>query len=308
MTTKENAQTANQTRTLTAHIVNAFITDGQGGNPAGVILDADAFNEAQMLEIAGKVGLSETAFVSKSDTETIKLDFFTPNRRIAHCGHATIATFSYLASIGRIGEGEASKETVDGPRKILIKDGAAYMEQLAPKYSTEADWTAQDVKNTDVLRSLGLSEDQLDPRIAPTLVNTGNSFLIIAVKDAQTLQDINPQQDQIEAISDQLDLIGYYVFTTDRSATKNDATTRMFAPRYAIDEEAATGMAAGPLACLLHDRLGVNQGRMIIEQGNYMTPTSPSLITVDLSRTDGQITGLMAGGFGKVMRSIDIDL
>ena len=307
MTHQDTSNSAVQTRALTAHIVNAFVKDGQGGNPAGVILDADGYTDAQMLEIAGKVGLSETAFVSRSDTETVKLDFFTPNRRIAHCGHATIATFSYLASIGRVGEGAASKETVDGPRKILIKEGAAYMEQLAPKYATEADWAA-DVKNTDVLRSLGLSEDQLDPRIAPTLVNTGNSFLIIAVKDAKTLQDINPQQDKIEAISDQLDLIGYYVFTTDPAATKNDATTRMFAPRYAIDEEAATGMAAGPLACLLHDRLGVDKDRIVIEQGNFMTPASPSLITVDLSRMGGQITGLMAGGFGKVMRSVDIDL
>ena len=306
MTQTENSQSTRQETPLTAHIVNAFVKDGQGGNPAGVILDADGYTEAQMLDIAGRVGLSETAFVSRSDTETIKLDFFTPNRRIAHCGHATIATFSYLASIGRVGEGAASKQTVDGPRKILIKEGAAYMEQLAPKYATEADWAAQELKNADVLRSLGLSEDQLDPRTTPTLVNTGNSFLIIAVKDAQTLQNITPQQDQIEAISDQLDLIGYYVFTTDPTATKNDATTRMFAPRYAIDEEAATGMAAGPLACLLHDRLGVNQDRIIIEQGNFMTPASPSLITVDLSRVDGQITGLMAGGFGKVMRSIEL--
>ncbi|WP_245823732.1 PhzF family phenazine biosynthesis protein [Photobacterium proteolyticum] len=41
-------------------------------------------------------GLSETAFVSQSDVADFKLAFFTPNRRIAHCGHATIATFSCL--------------------------------------------------------------------------------------------------------------------------------------------------------------------------------------------------------------------
>ena len=81
-----------------------------------------------MLQIAAKIGLSETAFVSKSKTEGFKLDFFTPNMRIAHCGHATVATFSYLAELGRVQEGETSKETVDGPRKIIIKEGAAYME------------------------------------------------------------------------------------------------------------------------------------------------------------------------------------
>ena len=117
-------------KTIPAQIVNGFVTGGIGGNPAGVVLDADELGETEMLGIAAKIGLSETAFVSSSDTEGFKLDFFTPNRRIAHCGHATIAAFSYLAELGRIAEGETSKETVDGPRKISIKNGAAYMEQL----------------------------------------------------------------------------------------------------------------------------------------------------------------------------------
>ena len=115
-------------KTIQAHIVNGFVTDGIGGNPAGVVLDADKLSDTEMLAIATKVGLSETAFVSKSQTEGFKLDFFTPNRRIAHCGHATIATFSYLAELGRVSEGDTSKATIDGPRKISIKNGAAYME------------------------------------------------------------------------------------------------------------------------------------------------------------------------------------
>ena len=77
-------------------IVNAFVEDNKGGNPAGIVLDADALTKEQKLYIASKVGLSETAFVSRSREADFKLDFFTPNRQIAHCGHATIATFSYL--------------------------------------------------------------------------------------------------------------------------------------------------------------------------------------------------------------------
>ena len=50
-------------------------------------------NEQKIL-IAQKVGLSETAFFSKSTVTDFKLDFFTPTRQIAHCGHATIAAFS----------------------------------------------------------------------------------------------------------------------------------------------------------------------------------------------------------------------
>jgi PhzF family phenazine biosynthesis protein len=294
-------------KTIPAQIVNGFVTGGVGGNPAGVVLDADDLSQADMLSIAAKVGLSETAFVSQSITEGFKLDFFTPNRRIAHCGHATIAAFSYLAELGRVSEGETSKETVDGPRKISIKNGAAYMEQLAPKYRMPGDWIKDDVTAAEVLQSLGLSENNLNTSICPIQVNTGNSFIVIGVKDGTTLRDLRPDFNLISAISEKLDLIGYYVFTLDSNATDKDATTRMFAPRFAIEEESATGMAAGPLACVLHDRLKIEKDTFLIEQGKFMNPASPSLITVKLMLEGGKIQNLMAGGRGLVSKSLSID-
>jgi len=296
------------TKTVEARIVNGFVAGDVGGNPAGVVLDADAFSEDQMLEIASKIGLSETAFVSASETEGFKLDFFTPNRRIAHCGHATIATFSYLAELGRVSEGETSKETVDGPRQIMIKDGAAYMEQLAPKYRASGDWTAEEVTAADVLLSLGLRADDPDVTAEPVLVNTGNSFIIVGLATGRALANLTPDFARIGDISERLDLIGYYVFTTDETATEYDATTRMFAPRYAIVEEAATGMAAGPLACFLRDHHGVEKDTLVIEQGLYMTPVSPSLITVELDLENDGITGLMAGGHGRVSKSLVVSI
>ncbi|WP_343559469.1 PhzF family phenazine biosynthesis protein [Kiloniella sp. b19] len=297
-------------RQIVARIVNGFVTrrdDGTvfGGNPAGVVLEADGLTEDDMLKIAGRVGLSETAFVSSSGTEGFRLDFFTPNRRIAHCGHATIATFSYLAAAGRVGEGVTSKETVDGPRRIIMKEGAAFMEQLAPRYEHSEQWPDRSVSGQDILASLGLKEDELDRRLSPVLVNTGNSFMVVAIRDAETLRRISPDHSLIADISEKLDLIGYYLFTTDK--TEADATTRMFAPRYAIDEESATGMAAGPLACVLFDQLKIRKSRMVIEQGHFMEPASPSVITVDLELEDDHITGLMAGGYGAVMDEVQVE-
>ncbi|MDG4718062.1 MULTISPECIES: PhzF family phenazine biosynthesis protein [Thalassospira] len=295
-------------QTVTVQIVNAFVKDGMGGNPAGVVLDADRYSDDQKLLIAQKVGLSETAFVSKSETCGIKLDFFTPTKRIAHCGHATIATFSYLAELERFGDGATSKETVDGPRKIILDAGMAYMEQLAPTYAPAANWSDKDVTLCDVLKSLGITSDDLDDRARPVLVNTGNNFIVLAVRDQATLAGITPDQDAINDISEKLDLIGYYIFTTDTGDADIDATTRMFAPRYGISEEAATGMAAGPLACVLYDFLDMNKDTFLIAQGAFMAQPSPSRITVTLDLKDRRITGLLAGGQGKVMKSLNIPL
>ena len=287
-----------KTKCVDVQIVNAFVKDGEGGNPAGVVLDADNYSEDEKLQIAQKVGLSETAFVSQSDTEAFKLDFFTPAKRIPHCGHATIATFSYLDSVGRVEDGLSSKETVDGPRKIVMDKGMAYMEQLAPRY--------QQIDVQKVLDSLGLQNGDVDPGIEPMLVNTGNAFIVLGVRDAITLKNIQPDLGKIEQTSQDLDLVGYYIFTTETQEL--DAVARMFAPLYGIAEEAATGMAAGPLACLLWQSGAVDKTKLLIGQGDFMQEPSPSLIRVNLEIENGQITGLLAGGQGKVVRDIKISI
>jgi PhzF family phenazine biosynthesis protein len=165
-------------------IINAF-TDGEsGGNPAGVVLDADKLSVSQKLKIAAKVGLSETAFVSSSKSADFKLDFFTPKRQIAHCGHATIATFSYLQQLGRIGTAATSKETIDGNRNIFIDGDMAFMEQLAPSYK-EVDHLME-----SLISSLGISVRDLLSNYKPFIVNTGNSFLVVPLKDQTTVLSV----------------------------------------------------------------------------------------------------------------------
>lgn len=287
---------------VTVQILNAFAENGKGGNPAGVVLNADELTAKNKLEIARKVGFSETSFVSKSKTEDFKLDFFTPNKQIAHCGHATVATFSYLKQIGALKSDRSSKETIDGSRKIKMIGDLAFMEQLAPKYLDVSH------KESDILKSLGLSKTDLVLNAPIQLVNTGNSFILIPVKSKEILKSIVPDLNLITEVSKEFDLIGYYVFSTDMESTAYDATSRMFAPSYGIEEEAGTGMAAGPLASYLFDVLKMEQSSFKIQQGKYMKVPSPSLIVVNLQIEKDEIMGLMAGGVGLLQREIEIDI
>ncbi|WP_310379599.1 PhzF family phenazine biosynthesis protein [Flavobacterium sp.] len=287
---------------VTVQIINAFVDNQQGGNPAGVVLNADNLSNEQKLKIAAKVGLSETAFVSKSKISDFKLDFFTPTRQIAHCGHATIATFSYLSQSGRIKNKLSSKETIDGTREILLRGDLAFMEQKPPTYI--------DIKEhkEKIFNSLGLMENDILANAPISIVNTGNSFAIIAVANDEILKNIIPNFDLIKQISDEFDLIGFYVFCKQTNDKARDVNTRMFAPRYGIEEEAGTGMAAGPLACYLFDILKLKKDRFLIQQGWFMNSPSQSLIIVDLSLEKGNITKIMAGGKGIPMTSMIIEI
>ncbi|MDJ1467699.1 PhzF family phenazine biosynthesis protein [Xanthocytophaga flava] len=281
------------------HIVNAFTQQGKGGNPAAIVLDADNLLISQKQEIATKVRLSETAFVSASSIADIRLEFFTPTRQIAHCGHATIATFAYLKQRGTITQvTQATKETIDGIRQIRFLKDAVYMEQKAPHY------TFPEASDLPIIyQSLGLSQYYT---LKPALVNTGNTFLILEVPEVSVLGHITPDFEKIAAISEKYNLVGYYVFAKSQQAGIN-ATTRMFAPLYGIEEESATGMAAGPLAAFLYQS-GDRRGKYTIEQGRYMKQPSLSLIHINLEIQDDQIELLYAGGQATLVEKYTIEI
>jgi PhzF family phenazine biosynthesis protein len=290
-------------RAINVQIVNAFTDAGEGGNSAGVALNAERLTQKMKQKIAAKVGVSETAFVSASKVADFKLEFFTPARQIAHCGHATIATFAYLAQKKLAKGPRSSKETIDGVREIFINGEVAFMEQLAPKYIY---FEAPAMQKT--LTSLGIDEAALLAGHQPMIVNTGNSFMVVPLKNEETLKTLQPKFKSIEQVSKQLDLIGYYAFTLQTQVAGRAAAARMFAPRYGIQEEPATGTAAGPLACYLYDQLNIKKSQMIIEQGRLSPMPSPSELIVELHLEDGRITRLFVGGRAKTLRSLEIEI
>lgn len=60
---------------LTVELVKAFVANGEGGNPAGVVLDADNLSYSQRLTIAQAIGFPETAFVSRDTEADFKVSF-----------------------------------------------------------------------------------------------------------------------------------------------------------------------------------------------------------------------------------------
>jgi PhzF family phenazine biosynthesis protein len=271
------------------NIINAFSIGETGGNSAGVVFNADNFTKEIKQSIATKAGFPETAFVSSSKIADFKLDFFTPTKQIAHCGHATIATFSYLKKKGKITGDQSSKETIDGIRKIKFDHGLAFMEQNAPVMQVPVE------SMEEILSSLHIGEHDIKPGQSPTIVNTGNSFLMVPIKNEAILSGIDYDRKIVYRVSERYGLIGYYVYVSPGN-TGFDASARMFGPFYGIEEESGTGMAAGPLAAYLYEVEKINKEQFLIEQGRFMKTPSPSLIRVNLELRGGTISRLFAGG------------
>ena len=270
-------------RTVTVELVDAFVDGGVGGNVAGIVVeDAIDLSPTQRQEIARRVAVSETAFVLPSAT----------------------ADYKRLAESGRLPQVGVVNETVDGPRRIHIEGTRAFLEQVP------AELTRLDKSTTrEVLDSLGITMDQLLPDGAPFLANNGNRSIQIGISDLNVLRTLRPDMDRIEAITNRLQCVCYYAFSLKSVVGGRDATARMFGPAYGIQEESATGMAAGPLACWLDSKASGQRREFKLEQGYLMSPASPSLILAKPERSGGQLAAMWVGGSASVrgVRQIPID-
>jgi PhzF family phenazine biosynthesis protein len=268
--------TSTAARTVDVEIVAAFTKDGAGGNLAGVVLDAERLSHDERQRVAAAVALSETSFVRAAGGGVFEVAFYTPNKQVPDCGHATVATFALLAQRGALQGGRATKRTIIGDRAITVEDATVFMEQ--PRASI-----APFAHTAELAGALGVAADAIVRE--PVLADHGVRFVLIeTTRDA--LARMVPDQLAIKSITEAPDAIGLYVYARDERGV--DATVRMFAPRYGIPEESATGMAAGLLGSYLAGDAGTADYRFL--QGALSPNPAPSELIVRV-RPDGALVG-----------------
>lgn len=117
-------------KNINVFLVNSFTAQGSGGNPAGVVLNADELSDSQKLAIAQEVGFSETAFASRDPEADFAVSFFTTTTEVDFCGHATLAVFSTLFRHGLVKAGSYTQRTKAGLLGVSIDEsGLVTMEQ-----------------------------------------------------------------------------------------------------------------------------------------------------------------------------------
>jgi len=271
--------------------VKAFCNQDKGGNPAGVVLNADWITEQDMQNLAKVVNYSETAFVMTSEKADFRVRFFTPVSEVDLCGHATVAAFHVLFQEGFIQAGSYKQETLAGILGIEVSaDGRIFLEQPLPTY--------YDILDSDLIaESLNISADQI---VSPVqVVSTGFKDAIIQVKDNKVLQTMIPDQKKIKKLCQDHGFGGYHVFCQQVGDYK--ARCRNFAPLYDIPEEAATGTASGALTAYMtkymKKDLADGPYLWIYEQGLEMNQHSKIQVLFEIE--DKALSTLWVGGFGK---------
>lgn len=281
---------------ITLYSVSAFTDHGNGGNIAGVVLNAEHLSDSDKQKVANFAGYSETAFVHTIKNETSDVDFsvsfFTPTEEVAFCGHATLALFYLLYKLQRVPTGDYQffAKAVIFPVTIA-PDGDVTVRQLSPQIL--ASFPAQKIAPL-----LNLSTEILQTNLPIEVVSTGLSDLIIPLPQG-VLDSIHPNLSLIKKFCLAHNIIGFHLFELNDEGDNISASCRNFAPLVGINEESATGSACGALACYLNKHLGEKE--FLFQQGRSMDESS--LIQATVLVTGEEITSIVVGGSAKLITS-----
>jgi len=267
-------------------ILNAFTLNDCGGNPAGVVLNADDLSDSQMQCIANRVGLSETAFVMGSIHADRKIRFFTPSEEVGFCGHAIVAVYGCLLEKGVVEPGVHSHEVRDGVLPVEVGcDGAVTMRQHQPIFGAQ-------VLAEDVAELLQIPARWLEnPKLPIQFVSTGLKDLIVAIDSKEHLEIVEPNFQALADFSKKTDSVGLHLFCLASSGSDLTAHCRNFAPAFAINEESATGSSCGALAAYITRYLDRDKSGFSFLQGEKMGSASKINAVVDPSAKQVTVSG-----------------
>lgn len=266
----------------------AFTTDPDGGNPAGVVLDATGADPASMQAVAAEVGYSETAFVVPRDDGGADVRYFSPLAEVPFCGHATIATA--VAHAERYGPGELLLHTLAGRVSVSTAADAngsttATLVSVAPR---SAPIAAADL--AELLVALGWSSADLDPALPPRVAYAGAWHPVVAAGTRARLAELDYDTARLS------ELMARQNWTTVDLVWRESQTVfhaRNPFPPGGVVEDPATGAAAAALGGYLREHgLVTPPTTLTIRQGEDMG--RPGTITVTVP--EGPDTGIAVSG------------
>lgn len=274
------------TKKIEFFYVDAFTTETFGGNPAGVIPNAENLTDEDMQKIANELNLSETAFLlptSNADAN-YKIRYFTPTKEVDFCGHATLGTAWLMAT---------KYNWIDKDDKIVFESNIGLIpvkwlmenNQLTRVSMTQVRPQVKsiDISPAVVANLVGIHETEIDDRYPIKIANTGVPHLMVPVKTRQAIDQAEPNLNELKKMNNDFNISTTHLFTFDTNG-QFDIYTRDFCPNIGIDEDPVTGAANGALGGYLYlENILAQQERHQLMIGQGHTINRPGILYVTIT-------------------------
>jgi PhzF family phenazine biosynthesis protein len=254
----------------------AFTDTPEGGNPAGVVLDASGLAEDQMLAIAAELGYSESAFLTRRDDGDYDIRYFSPEAEVAFCGHATIASGVALAE--REGARPRRFHTQNGVVPVDTQGTNGNVTAALTSVTPYVEYVSNDLLHT-ALKALAWDATELDPALPPRIAYAGVRHLVLSARTRERLAALDYDFETLKAA-----MLANDLTTVDllyRASAHVDHARNPF-PVGGFVEDPATGAAAAALGHYLRElKLVTPPATVTVHQGDDMG--RPSVLTVEIA-------------------------
>lgn len=261
-------------------VLDVFTRTPLEGNPLAVFTDAGGLDGALQQRVARELNLSETVFLSPGDEEAdAQMRIFTPAAELPFAGHPVLGTAFVVGE--RTGREEVRLRTGAGVVRVRLRregneivDGE--MEQPLPTVEPYADAEG-------LLAALGIAASELP---VEQYVN-GPAHLYVTLPDPDAVAALRPDFGALARLT----RAGVNCFAQAAGAV----VTRNFSAGLGVNEDPATGSAAGPLAVhlLRHGRLEAGR-ELVIHQGAAIG--RPSLLRARVEVEAGEVRRVLVAG------------
>lgn len=268
-------------RTARYVLADVFTDTPLAGNQLAVFTDARDLDELTMQALALELGLSETVFVlPPREGGTVRVRIFTPLNEIAFAGHPCLGAAFVLGAPLQLGV--IALETGNGIVPVELErdpSGAIVFGRMTQPVPAVKPYERAD----EMVAALGVTGSELPVEV----YDNGIRHAYVTLPSKEAVAALRPD---LAGLSGH-DLVGALACAGAGASWK----MRMFSPDDGIGEDAATGSAAGPLACHLARHGVVPWGTEIeVEQGTEIG--RPSRLYARAEGSGDAIESVVVGG------------
>ncbi|MBA3029340.1 MAG: PhzF family phenazine biosynthesis protein [Desulfobacteraceae bacterium] len=277
--------------------IHAFASQNSEGNPAGAVFlkPDDEINSDEMQRIARELKsfVSEVGYVRQMDEDTFDLKYYSSEREVDFCGHATIAILYDLIQSNHALMIKTHL-TIRTPKGNLLVENRVPTENAVFITAPGPVFSQRRLSAENISKALRLQPDGIHPSYPLSMVNAGLETLIVPVRSLSGILALSPEPDELKwfCMENAIDIIT--VFTDVVMDKKNSYRTRVFAPAFGYLEDPATGSGNAALGgYLLKNNLW--DGTLIsIEQNQSMT--NPNIVKLLAKANRNGSPQVMFGG------------
>lgn len=285
---------------------DAFSSEPNKGNPAGVVLHAEDLDEKAMQSIAQSVGFNETVFVLRSNQADFRLRYFTPGHEINLCGHATVGSMYCLKSLGIIEDSRQSISIETNVGILPITFEQIEHNLMITMKQDQPQFIPFNGSVQKLAESIGISEDEIDSYMPIVYGSTGTWTLLIPIKNLDSFERMQPNNQMFPSILAENPRSSIHPFGLETHNSGAMMHARHFSSPYSgTIEDAITGTASGVMGAYYLTYLNKerNSIEFLVEQGNEIGKNGQVFVNVSRNQNSFDV---YISGTGVFVREFEV--